>query len=67
MTPEELKAEFSDLVNYYYDEMSECKTLSDLYKLNWHAKDKGINLMFKAFNETWEQGWDPIKGRKDSD
>jgi hypothetical protein len=67
MTPEELKAEFNDLVNYYYDEMSECKTLSDLYKLNWVTKDKGINLMFKAFNETWEQGWDTIKGRKDSD
>lgn len=67
MTPAELKAEFEEIVDSYYNDMAECNTLSELYKLNWYAKDRGINLMFKAFNGTWEQGWDTLKSRKDSD
>lgn len=67
MTPQELKTEFDEMVDTYYDQLSECTSLSELYKLNWVTKDKGINLMFKAFNETWERGWDAVSDPKDTD
>ena len=57
MNKEELKQDLLDLVDHYYDELEECETLTDLYKLNWYCKDRLINMGYKAFNETWGLGY----------
>ena len=57
MTKEQLISEFSDLVDYYYDKVAECKDINELYELNWYTKDRLVNMSYKAFNETMNQGW----------
>jgi hypothetical protein len=64
MSPMDLKSEFEDIVDNYYNKLSECKTLSELMELNWYSKDRLMNLGYKAFNETWENGW---CGEKDNE
>ena len=65
MNKEELKQDMMNLVDHYYNELEECKTLADLYKLNWYCKDRLINMGYKAFNETWGVGWDVVIHNED--
>ena len=57
MTPQELKADFEELVDYYYDKLGEVSNFSELMELNWYCKDRVVNLGYMAFNETWGKGY----------
>jgi hypothetical protein len=67
MTPEELKKEMVDLVDYYYEQLEEIGDLRKLFELNWYCKDRLMNIGFKAFNETWDNGWSVTFGTKENE
>lgn len=57
MNRKELADELTDLIEYYYEKVEDVQDLRSLYELNWYCKDRLMNIGYKAFNETWGNGW----------